>query len=154
MNRNSFFYLLSFIVFTKTIKIDNIIVNNDIMDLFDINDNFTSSFDQLKESEQHILIWTLKVRRTINTYMTGWDIDINTLKGYHSQLKKRFACNGSLKKNKVFGRVYDKSGEVEKQSGKNVKEMVFHLSKNCVDELVEFLKEHDIEESNIEIKGI
>jgi len=123
------------------------------MDLFDLNNNF-SSFDEIKESEQHILIWTKKVRRTINTYMTGWNIDLSELKGYHSQMKKQLACNGSLKKNEVFGRVYDKSGDVDINTGKNVKEIVFHLSKDCVDELVSFLKEHGIEEENIEIKGI
>ena len=123
------------------------------MDLFDLNNNF-SSFDEIKESEQRVLIWTKKVRKTINTYMTGWDIDISTLKGYHSQMKKKLACNGSLKKNEVFGRIYDKSGDVDEATGKNIKEIVFHLSKDCVDDLVTLLKENGIEEDNIEIKGI
>ena len=123
------------------------------MDLFDLNNNF-SSFDEIKESEQSVLIWTKKVRKTINTYMTGWDVDLATLKKYHSQFKKQLACNGSLKKNEVFGRIYDKSGEVDERTGKNVKEVVFHLSRDCVDELVKFLKEHGIDEANIEIKGI
>ena len=71
------------------------------MDLFDLNNNF-SSFDEIKESEQSVLIWTKKVRKTINTYMTGWDVDLATLKKYHSQFKKQLACNGSLKRTKFL----------------------------------------------------
>ena len=123
------------------------------MDLFDLNNNF-SGLEELKESDQHILIWTKKVRKTINTYMYGWDIDLEILKTHHKQLKKQLACNGSLKKNEVFGRTYDKSGDIDETTKKNVKDLVFHLSKDCVEELVKFLKEHGVDEDNIEIKGI
>ena len=34
------------------------------MDLFDLNNNF-SSFDEIKESEQSVLIWTKKSERRL-----------------------------------------------------------------------------------------
>tara|TARA_B110000908_G_scaffold71121_1_gene85806 strand:- start:5123 stop:5494 length:372 start_codon:yes stop_codon:yes gene_type:complete len=123
------------------------------MDLFDLNNNF-SSLNEFKNSDRRILIWTKKVRRSINTYMFGWNVDKSILKKYHSSLKKKLACNGSLKKNKIFGRIYDRSGEVDESTGKNVEDIVFHLQKDCVDELVKFLKEQGVEEESIEIKGI
>ena len=118
---------------------------------FDLGNNF-NSFDNFEENDQKILIWTKKVRRTVNTYMYGWNV--TDIKEHHSNLKKKWGCNGSLKKNEVFGRTYDKSGEVDEASGKNVKEEVFHLSKDCVDELVAYLLENGVEEDNIEIKSI
>ena len=108
----------------------------------------------LESSEQKkVLIWQKKVRRTINTYaLIPMDQDI--LKGYWKTLKKKWGCNGSFKLNEVLGRVYDKTGIVDKSSGRNVKELVFHLSKDCVDDLVEFLKEKGIDENDIEVKTV
>lgn len=118
---------------------------------FDLGNNF-NSFDNIEQNDQKITIWTKKVRKTINTYMHGWDIE--DLKDRHSTLKKKWGCNGSLKKNEVFGRSYDKSGEVDETSGRNVKEMVFHLSKDCVDELVDYLIENGVNEEKIDIKTV
>ena len=123
------------------------------MDLFDINNNSSSNIDDL-DVKTKVLIWQQKVRRTINTYMIWKGVDKETLKGYHKTLKKAWGCNGSLKMNKVFGHVYDNSGIVDKSSGRNVKELVFHLSKDCLAELKEFLKEKEVNEADIEVKGV
>lgn len=107
--------------------------------MFELNTNF-NGFDEFEKEDQNITIWTRKVKKTINTYMSGWDIDKETLKGYHSSLKKKWGCNGSLKNNYLFN--------------SEEKGIIFHLSRDCVDELVEFLKEKGIDEKNIEVKTL
>ena len=135
------------------------------MDLFEINNNFSSQVDDMLESSnsEQTLIWQMKVRRTINTFALI-PKDKETLKVYHKELKKAWGCNGSLKINEIFGRVYDKSGIIDKSSGRNIKELVFHLTKECVhcnDEtlkyngnLIHFLKSKGINEDNIEVKEV
>ena len=71
------------------------------MDLFDLDDNFSSELDvMLESSEQKRESFNLakESRRTINTYaLIPMDQDI--LKGYWKTLKKKWGCNGSFKLN-------------------------------------------------------
>ena len=124
------------------------------MDLFDLNNNFSSKTDELLNADKKkVLIWQKKVRRTVNTYALIPESK-SILKEYHKSLKKAWGCNGSLKMNEVFGRVYDKTGKVDKSTGRNIKELVFHLSKDCLYELIDFLKSKGFNEDDIEIKDL
>lgn len=124
------------------------------MDLFDLNDNFSSKNDDMLEFSENnkVLIWEKKNRK-INTYATI-PMDKEILKEYLKILKKKWCCNGSFKMGKVFGRVYDNTGIVNKSTGRNIKEYVFHLSKNCADDLAKFLKEKGVNSDMIEIKKL
>jgi len=108
----------------------------------EINDFFRSDSNkisyELDNSYKKIYIWTKKQRRTINTYMYGWDLDKNELKNHHRSLKKKFACNGSLKMSKV--------------PNMDEKYLVFHLSCKCPVELKNYLIKNEIPETMIEIK--
>ena len=125
------------------------------MDLFNFgNDSDNNISTDEVESPQNILIWTKKVRKSINIFMHGWNLEKSELAAHHKHMKKKLGCNGSLKKNQVFGRVYDNSGKVDLETKKNVKDMVFHLQSGRVDELIKYLVENGINEDNIEIKSI
>ena len=126
------------------------------MDLFEV-ENENSNEDETKVSsdkENKILIWTKKVKKSRNMYMYGWDLEKPVLVQHHKTLKKKLACSGSLKNGQVFGRVYDKSGEVDMKTKRNVKDLVFHLQSGNVDVLVEHLVSNGVNEDNIEIKSI
>jgi translation initiation factor 1 (eIF-1/SUI1) len=104
------------------------------MDFFNINDN-----DIMKvEKEYKIYIWTRKPKKTINTCMSGWDIDIKELKEIHKNMKKKLGCSGTLKKEEIFD--FDN------------KQLVFTLSCNCISEIKSMLLSNGINEKNIIIK--
>ena len=125
------------------------------MDLFDIgNENSNDEVNSSSDNQVNILIWTKRVKGRLNMYMHGWNLEKKELAKKHSDLKKALGCNGSLKKNKVFGRVYDKSGEIDMKTMKNVKDIVFHLQSGDVDKLKEMLIENGVNEGDIEIKNI
>ena len=52
------------------------------MDFFNINNENILK----EEKEQNIIIWTRKPKKTINTCMTGWNIDNTKLKEIHKRV--------------------------------------------------------------------
>jgi len=104
------------------------------MDFFNINDD-----DIMKvEKDYKIYIWTRKPKKTINTCMYGWDIDVKELKEIHKSMKKKLGCSGTLRKEIIFD--------------KDDKEFVFSLSCNCVNDIILLLKDKGIKEDNIIVK--
>lgn len=104
------------------------------MDFFNINEKELFK----EEKEQNITIWTRKPKRTINTCMSGWNIDNDKLKELHKSMKKKLGCSGTLRKEQLF----------ENES----KVMVFTLSKNCVDDIVNMLTSNGVNIKYINIK--
>ncbi|ULY68580.1 putative SUI1/eIF-1 [Chlorella virus XW01] len=103
---------------------DNIIINPEL-DLF-----------QKEKEHSTIFIWNRKNKRTINTYLVGWEPD--DLKDHHRTLKKKFNCNGSLKKGTDIN---------------NNENLILHLSCDCVNDLVKYLISNGIDKELINIKN-
>jgi translation initiation factor 1 (eIF-1/SUI1) len=91
------------------------------MDFFNINNENILK----EEKEQNIIIWTRKPKKTINTCMTGWNIDNTKLKEIHKSMKKKLGCSGTLRKEFIFDSI-DKVN-------------VFTLSKDCVNDIITML---------------
>lgn len=112
---------------------------NDINNFNDLTnfDNFTGEKDLFEDEKEHstIFIWNKKNKRTISTYLVGWEP--NNLKEHHSILKKKFNCNGSLKKG------------IDINNNEN---LILHLSCECVDDLVNYLIKNGIDKDLINIK--
>ena len=109
--------------------------NNDDLNNFN---NFNSELDLIQKEKENstIFIWNKKNKRTINTYLVGWEP--SDLKDHHRTLKKKFNCNGSLKKGNDIN---------------NNDNLILHLSCDCVDDLVKYLINNGIDKEMINIKN-
>ena len=83
--------------------------------------------------ENDITIWKENRGRKINTYITGWNLELDELKQYLKQFKQTKGCNGSIK--------------VEE----GVKKL--HFQGDKIDDFIEFMKSKGVDEDNITIKG-
>jgi translation initiation factor 1 (eIF-1/SUI1) len=83
-----------------------------------------------------IEIWSENNGRKTNTYVYGWKLEDIELKEHLKTIKKRRGCNGSIK-------------DIIRDTGK-IK--VMHLQGNIKDYIIDYLKEHGINDSNIKIK--
>ena len=60
------------------------------------NENETENkLDNLVTTE--ITVWKESRGRKTNTYVTGWNLEKEELKGYLKEFKQKKGCNGSLK---------------------------------------------------------
>jgi translation initiation factor 1 (eIF-1/SUI1) len=102
------------------------------------NDNFNSELELIKNQKESstIYIWNRKNKKTISTYLVGWEPD--NLKDHHRILKKKFNCNGSLKKGNDVN---------------NNENLILHLSCDCVEELVNYLVKTGVPKDFINIKN-
>jgi translation initiation factor 1 (eIF-1/SUI1) len=116
---------------------DNDINNDDFDDLNNFN-NFTGETELFQDEKEHstIFIWNKKNKKTISTYLVGWEP--SNLKEHHRILKKKFNCNGSLKKG------------IDINNNEN---LILHLSCDCVDDLVNYLVKNGIKKDIINIKN-
>lgn len=105
------------------------------MIFFNINNNEIMQF----KNEYKIYIWTRKPKKTINTCMYGWDVDIKELKEIHKIMKKKLGCSGTLKKEIIFN--------------KEKKELVFSLFCNCINDIKLMLINKGIDEKYIILKN-
>jgi translation initiation factor 1 (eIF-1/SUI1) len=109
---------------------------NNFNDFNNFNNNPELDLFQKEKENSTIFIWNRKNKRTINTYLVGWEpVDI---KDHHRTLKKKFNCNGSLKKGTDIN---------------NNESLILHLSCDCVDDLVKYLVNNGIEKEMINIKN-
>lgn len=98
------------------------------MDFDDFGDeNTEKTFTKL---ELVIKVDKRNARKNI-TYLDGWNIDMGELKTHMKNLKKKYGCNGSVKKKD------DK--------------IIFQLQGDKSDELIEYLKNENINEDSIKV---
>ena len=65
------------------------------------------------------------------TYLTGWELEIDDLKAHMKNIKKKYGCNGSVKK--------------------KVNKIIFLLQGDKSKELIEYLKTEHISDNNIKL---
>ena len=93
--------------------------------------------DEQVSSVSNVTIWKEQSGRKTNTYVTGWNIDINEMKDYVKVFKNKNGTNGSIKN-------YDDGG---------VQKLKIQLQGDYVDKFFNFLVEKGVNEDNIIISG-
>lgn len=86
------------------------------------------------QKENSITIWKENRGRKINTYITGWNIDVNDLKSYLKEFKQSKGCNGSIK--------------IEEDNTYKL-----HFQGDKIDDFIEFMLSKGIDKDSITIKG-
>ena len=84
--------------------------------------------------ENNITIWKENRGRKTNTYITGWNIDIDDLKSYLKEFKQSKGCNGSIK--------------IEDDDTHKL-----HFQGDKIDDFIEFMLSKGIDKDTITIKG-
>ena len=80
-----------------------------------------------------IIIWKENRGRKINTYITGWNLEIEELKQHLKNFKQQKGCNGSVK-------IEDDKPKLQFQGDK-------------VDDFIQFMISKGIDEKIITVKG-
>lgn len=80
-----------------------------------------------------IIIWKENRGRKINTYIVGWNLEIEELKHHLKLFKQQKGCNGSVK-------IEDDRPKLQFQGDK-------------VDDFIQFMKSKGIDENIITVKG-
>ena len=80
-----------------------------------------------------IIIWKENRGRKINTYIVGWNLDVEELKQHLKFFKQQKGCNGSVK--------------IEDDKPK------LHFQGDKVDEFIQFMISKGVDENIITIKG-
>lgn len=93
---------------------------------------YIMSFDFDSNSSNIIEIWIEERGRKSDTYISGWNIEEDTLKSHLKIIKKKRGCNGSIKKINS--------------------DNIMQLQGNVKDFIISYLKEIGINEDNIKIK--
>lgn len=106
------------------------------MDDFDTFDNIDEGILDIKETKIIIRIDKRNARKSI-TYIENWNLDIEELKIHLKNLKIKLGCNGCVKKTNID----------------NKEVIIFQLQGDKKDELIKYLIENNIKESNITIIG-
>lgn len=84
--------------------------------------------------ENNITIWKENRGRKTNTYITGWNIDIDDLKSHLKEFKQSKGCNGSIK--------------IEDDDTYKL-----HFQGDKIDDFIEFMLSKGIDKDTITIKG-
>ena len=82
---------------------------------------------------EQIIIWKENRGKKINTYITGWNLELDELKQYLKLFKQQKGCNGSVK-------IEDDKPKLQFQGDK-------------VDDFIQFMISRGIDEKIITIKG-
>mgnify|MGYP001291528280 CR=1 FL=1 len=85
------------------------------------------------QKENDITIWKENRGRKINTYITGWNIDIEDLKSYQKEFKQSKGCNGSIKSDEDTPKL--------------------HFQGDKVNEFIIFMISKGVNEDTITLKG-
>ena len=86
------------------------------------------------QKENDITIWKENRGRKVNTYITGWNIDITELKCYLKEFKQSKGCNGSIK--------------IEEDDTYKL-----HFQGDKISDFIEFISSKGIDKDTITIKG-
>jgi translation initiation factor 1 (eIF-1/SUI1) len=101
-------------------------------------------FDEFEENEINrttsIEIWLEINGRKKNTYVAGWNIPETELKEHIKTIKKKNACNGTLK-------------EISSNGDKSELIKVIQLQGDHIDYMRDYLISQDIDEGAIRIRG-
>ena len=84
--------------------------------------------------DNDITIWKENRGRKVNTYITGWNIDVSELKNYLKEFKQSKGCNGSLKT--------DDDGSAR-----------LHFQGDKVDDFIIFMESKGVDKETITLKG-
>lgn len=116
------------------LKIDK----NILLILLIMENPFNSNSNKTNEifNEQRILLISERRGRKTNTYISGWEINEDEMKHHLKILKKKFACNGSIKE-------IDSDG---------VETTVIHIQGEHISDLETYLIENNVPKDNISIK--
>ena len=85
------------------------------------------------QKENDITIWKENRGRKVNTYITGWNLELTELKGYLKEFKQAKGCNGSIKEEE------------------DVIRLQFQGDK--VDDFIEFMISKGVDKNEITLKG-
>jgi len=86
--------------------------------------------DEFKVDTSLIEIWVEANGRKKNTYVSGWNINLDILKEHLTFIKKKNGCNGSIKNNNTL-----------------------HLQGDHIDFMTKYLIDNGCDKNNIIVKG-
>jgi translation initiation factor 1 (eIF-1/SUI1) len=86
--------------------------------------------DEFKVDSSLIEIWVETNGRKKNTYVSGWNINLNILKEHLTFIKKKNGCNGSIKNNNTL-----------------------HLQGDHIEFMTKYLIDNGCDKNNITVKG-
>jgi translation initiation factor 1 (eIF-1/SUI1) len=87
-------------------------------------ENLLLNETDLNISEKEIVITKTNRGRKVNLFISGWQIEIKDMKEHLKNLKRKFGCNGSIKKELIEG----------------IEETVIHLQGDHVNKVQEYIK--------------
>ena len=103
-------------------------------------DNFDNNFEDEEvvfETQKIVIRVDKRNARKSVSYVEGWNLDLVELKNHLKILKNKLGCNGSVKMKKINGN----------------DTIVFQLQGDKRKELIDYLGEQGVEQSNITIIG-
>ena len=99
-------------------------------------ENFLFNSTDVNITENIITITKTNRGHKVNLFISGWDIDNDSRKEHLKNLKKKFGCNGSIKKEVIEG----------------TEETVIHLQGDHTSNVYDYIKEIVNDEYDIIIK--
>jgi translation initiation factor 1 (eIF-1/SUI1) len=99
-------------------------------------ENLLLNETDLNISEKEIVITKTNRGRKVNLFISGWKIEIKYMKEHLKNLKRKFGCNGSVKKEVIEGS----------------EEIVIHLKGDHVDKVQEYIRSIENDNYKITIK--
>ena len=103
------------------------------MNPFECEDDNVSN--NITPTTVNITVWKEKKGRKTNTYVIGWNLEKDELKGYLKEFKQKHGCNGSLKID-------------EETDGPKLQ-----FQGDKIDEVIELINSKGIDSDKITIKG-
>lgn len=111
----------------------------DLFDTYDENENINNGFEV--EENNIVLRRVKRNRKKCITYIEGWNKSIEELKEHLQVLKRKYGCNGAVKKT------------TEEVEGVKKEKIVFQLSGDMVEFVSSYLLENGIKQSELNIIG-
>ena len=95
-------------------------------------DNINNTNNKLLNTITNIEIWVEMNGRKKNTYISGWNLPINTLKEHVKNIKKNYGCNGTIK---------------------NQNSLILMFQGNQIQNIITYISNYGITIDDIHIKG-
>ncbi len=100
--------------------------------------NTEETNDEFKVDSSLIEIWVEANGRKKNTYVSGWNINLDEMKKHLTFIKKKNGCNGSIKNNNTL----------HSQNNNTL-----HLQGDHIEFMTKYLIDNGCDKNNIIIKG-
>ena len=106
---------------------------NEFDDDFDNNnyDPLTEMDNLINSRKVHIKIQKRNARKSICT-IEGLEMDEDQLKGLTKEMKKKFACNGTIVKDEKLGNILQLQGDIREQAKELLIKKYNYLEENIV----------------------